>query len=85
MNKSGKSMKTYIFNDRDRARIFLEDLLNEYAIIQPETLKNAIEAVRTSIFVDEIIVIYMKCNDEKEKNFFYEIKETDHRLLCVIT
>lgn len=84
MEKNGKSLTTEIFYNRDEARIFLEELSNKYSIVQSKTLKNAIEAIKTLIYVDEIIVISMKCNEGKEKKFFYEIERTDHKMICVI-
>ena len=80
----GKSSKTRIFNDRKEAQDFLENLPNEYEIIQRETLKKAIEELETSDCVNEIMVIYMRCNKKNEKNFFYEIEKTDYKLVCVI-
>ena len=81
----GKILETRIFNDRKEAQDFLENLPNEYEIIQRATLKKAIQEIETSDCVNEIMVIYISYNKGNEKNFFYEIEETDHRLLCVIT
>lgn len=80
----GKILETRIFNDRKEAQDFLENLPNEYKIIQRATLRKAIQELETSDCVNEIIVIYMRCNKGNEKKIFYEIEKTDHKLVCVI-
>lgn len=70
----GKSLKTRIFNDRKEAQDFLENLPNEYEIIQRATLRKAIQELETSDCVNEIMVIYMRCNKGNEKIFSMKSK-----------
>lgn len=84
MVNDGKCMKSHIFHNRDQAQEFFKSILKECKVKNPENLEKALEISRIEVALNEVIVICMNCNTDKEKEFVYEVEEVNHRLVCVI-